>query len=103
MFAETLGRTDLYDFEANKDVYFSCGMTEIVHNGSLMVDDLEDQSHMRRGDLCTYKKFGTDVAVNCGNFMYLAPMNKIDQFVDSKHHLALLRIFMSEMQNLHIG
>jgi geranylgeranyl pyrophosphate synthase len=42
MFAECFGRTNLSDFEANKDVYFACGITEIVHNGSLIVDDLED-------------------------------------------------------------
>lgn len=74
MFAEQFGRK-LDDYEANKDIYFSCGLTEIIHNGSLMVDDLEDGSHMRRGDLCTYKKFGTDIAVNAGNFMYLSPMS----------------------------
>jgi len=38
--ARCLGRDNLEDFEANKDVYFSCGLTEIVHNGSLMVDDI---------------------------------------------------------------
>ena len=52
---------------------------------------------MRRGDLCTHKKFGVDVAVNAGNFMYIAPMNKIGQFVDEKHQLALHRIFLEEM------
>jgi len=40
--AKCLGRENIEDFEANKDVYFTCGMTEIVHNGSLMVDDIED-------------------------------------------------------------
>lgn len=38
--AKCLGRENLDDFEANKDIYFSCGMTEIVHNGSLIVDDI---------------------------------------------------------------
>ena len=38
--ARCLGRDNLEDFEANKDIYFSCGLTEIVHNGSLMVDDI---------------------------------------------------------------
>lgn len=80
MFAECLGR-DLANYEENKDIYFACGLTEIVHNGSLMIDDIEDGSHMRRGDLCSHKKFGVDVAVNAGNFMYLAPMNKINNFV----------------------
>jgi len=84
MFAEQFGRK-IEDIEANKDVYFAAGLSEIIHNGSLMIDDLEDGSQMRRGDLCTYKKFGTDVAVNAGNLMYIAPMCKLDQFVEEKH------------------
>ena len=42
--AKCLGRTNLEDFEANKDIYFSCGMTEFVHNGSLIIDDIQDSS-----------------------------------------------------------
>jgi len=38
--AKCMGRENLEDFEANKDVYFACGLTEIIHNGSLMVDDI---------------------------------------------------------------
>jgi geranylgeranyl pyrophosphate synthase len=68
-------------------------VTEIVHNGSLMIDDIEDGSNMRRGDLCTHKKFGIDVAVNAGNFMMVSPMNKASQFVPERHELALHRIF----------
>jgi geranylgeranyl pyrophosphate synthase len=26
------------------DIYYTCGLTEIVHNGSLMADDIEDKS-----------------------------------------------------------
>lgn len=80
MFAECFGR-DISKYEENKDIYFASGLTEIVHNGSLMIDDIEDGSHMRRGDLCSHKKFGVDVAVNAGNFMYIAPMNRIGHFV----------------------
>lgn len=102
MFAEAFGR-DLKDFEANKDVYFACGLTEIVHNGSLMIDDIEDGSHKRRGDLCTHKKFGVDVAVNAGNFMMVSPMNMAHHFVPERHELALHRIFSEELQCLHVG
>ena len=102
MFAECFGR-DISKYEENKDIYFASGLTEIVHNGSLMIDDIEDGSHMRRGDLCSHKKFGVDVAVNAGNFMYIAPMNRIGHFVQEKHQLALHRIFLEEMQCLHIG
>lgn len=92
MFAEAFGR-DLTDFEANKDIYFACGLTEIVHNGSLMIDDIEDGSQKRRGDLCTHHKYGLDVAVNAGNFMMVSPMNKASLYVPEKHELALHRIF----------
>lgn len=102
MFAEAFGRS-LEDFETNKDVYFACGLTEIVHNGSLIIDDIEDGSKMRRGDLCTHKKFGVDVAVNAGNFMMVSPMTKVSRFVAERHELALHRIFSEELQNLHLG
>ena len=102
--ARCLGRENLEDFEANKDIYFSCGMTEIVHNGSLMIDDIEDGSSKRRGQDCTYKTFGTDVAINAGNFMYFAPMLKINDYVeDPQKALALHRVFSEEMAAIHFG
>jgi len=75
IFAEIFGRNNLEDFQANKDIYYACGMTEIVHNGSLIADDIEDQSFKRRGDLCIHRKFGIDYAINAGNFMYFVPLN----------------------------
>lgn len=44
--------------------------TEVIHNGTLMVDDIEDGSTTRRGKPCTHIKYGVDVAVNAGNAMY---------------------------------
>ena len=97
MLAECFGR-DLDDLQANKDIFFTCGITELIHNGSLIVDDIEDQSEKRRGDLCTYKKFGTDIAVNAGNFLYFAPMAKLDSFVsDERVQLAMHKIYIEEM------
>lgn len=49
-------------------------LPELVHNGALMVDDVEDQSTLRRGEPSTYKKFGTDTAINAGNSLYFLPM-----------------------------
>ena len=65
MFAEALGRK-LDNIEENRDIYYTCGLTEIVHNASLVIDDIEDGSKMRRGDLCVHLKHGLDVAVNAG-------------------------------------
>ena len=76
------------------DVYFTCGLTEIVHNGSLMADDVEDASLMRRGAPCTHIKYGVDYAVNAGTFMYFAPLMRMSKFIkDQNKELSLLRIF----------
>ncbi len=47
-------------------------LVELLHNGSMMVDDIEDDSELRRGKPCTHKIFGEDIAINAGNFMYFA-------------------------------
>lgn len=84
MDVEAMVEKALENLESNKSelsVLYASGMIEIIHNGSLMVDDLEDKSLKRRGDLCTYLKFGEDVAVNSGTLMYFAPMIKLNNFV----------------------
>lgn len=60
---------------------YACGLTEIVHNGSLMCDDLEDKSLMRRGQPCTYLKYGEDYAINTGTLMYFAPLSGLETFI----------------------
>jgi len=74
MFARIYGREILQEFEKNKDVFFICGLTEIIHNATLIIDDLQDSSLARRGLPCTYLKYGIDYATNCGNFLYFMPL-----------------------------
>jgi len=79
---------------------------EVVHNGTLMVDDLEDSSEERRGKPCSYKIFGVDIAVNAGNTMYYLPlialMNNKDKF-DEKMLSEAYEMYIKEMINLSIG
>jgi len=69
---------------------------EVVHNGTLMIDDVEDSSDLRRDKKCTYKIFGLDIAVNAGNAMYYLPLlplimnrKKISQAMDIAWHKGL--------------
>ena len=57
-------------------------MVELIHNGTLMQDDVEDDSQARRGQPCTHHKFGVDTAVNTGTIMYFWPMVKIMKIYD---------------------
>ncbi|MEW6294953.1 MAG: polyprenyl synthetase family protein [Candidatus Diapherotrites archaeon] len=49
-------------------------LPEFAHNGSIMVDDIEDDSELRRGKPCTHKIFGIDIAINAGNTLYFLPL-----------------------------
>lgn len=40
---------DLQDIEKNAGLYHLLGLAEIIHNASLILDDIEDKSLMRRG------------------------------------------------------
>ena len=79
---------------------------EVVHNGTIMIDDIEDASEMRRGKPCTYRIYGIDVAINAGNAMYYLP---IITLVKNKAKLSteklskLYEIYVQEMIKLSFG
>ncbi|MFH0713740.1 MAG: polyprenyl synthetase family protein [Candidatus Micrarchaeota archaeon] len=79
---------------------------EVVHNGTLMIDDIEDDSALRRGQPCTHKKYGVDVAINAGNAMYYLPLlalikNK-GKFPDAML-LKAYEVYSQEMINISYG
>jgi geranylgeranyl pyrophosphate synthase len=79
-------------------------MVEIAHNGSLIVDDIEDGALQRRGERAEHIKFGMDLALNAGNLMYFLPARIIDtaSFTDSQR-LLLHRFYVEDMVRLHFG
>jgi geranylgeranyl pyrophosphate synthase len=79
---------------------------EVIHNGTLIIDDIEDSSDLRRGKPCTYKLYGVDVAINAGNTMYYLPllplMTKRSRF--SPETLRdIYEVYVQEMINLSMG
>lgn len=50
-----------------------CATGELPHTGSLIVDDIEDQARLRRGDQAIHQRYGTDVAINAGSTLYFLP------------------------------
>lgn len=78
---------------------------EVVHNGTLMVDDIEDSAELRRGKPCTHKTFGEDIAINAGNAMYYLPLNALAEHkeIDNAILACAYRIYAEEMINLSIG
>jgi geranylgeranyl pyrophosphate synthase len=79
---------------------------EVVHNGTLMIDDIEDTSEYRRGKPCTYKIYGLDVAINAGNAMYylpLLPLMENREKIGAEKLAKIYEIYVQEMISLSLG
>ena len=79
---------------------------EVIHNGTLMVDDVEDQSTLRRGRPCTYLLYGLDIAINAGNAMYYLPLLTLLRHRDEippTQAVRLYEIYVRAMINLSLG
>ena len=99
LFNEALGG----DAEKVKDF---TATIELLHNGSIMVDDIEDSSELRRGKPCTHKLFGEDIAINAGNFMYFLaflPLAKNRERFEKEVLLRAWEATMEEMARIHYG
>ena len=79
---------------------------EVVHNGLLLIDDIEDSSELRRGKPCTYKLFGLDIAINVGNEMFYLPLLTLiknrDKLPPEKAN-KIYEIYAQEMINVGLG
>ncbi|MDI6721105.1 MAG: polyprenyl synthetase family protein [Candidatus Aenigmarchaeota archaeon] len=79
---------------------------EATHDGTLIIDDIEDSSELRRGKPCIHKIFGNDIAINAGNAMYYLPLlvlikNEIK--LPKEKLLRLYEIYAQEMINISLG
>jgi len=79
-------------------------VVELAHNGSLIVDDIEDGSDLRRGGPAIHLMFGVDAAVNDGNLLYFLPLSLIDEFpAPPELRLRLYQSYTAAMRRLHLG
>ena len=79
---------------------------ELAHNGSLIVDDVEDSSLMRRGKPALHVLFGQDLAINAGNTLYFLPLYPLFRNasgLDTKTKLKAYDVFCEEMLKLSFG
>ncbi len=77
---------------------------EVIHNGTLAVDDVEDESEFRRGKPCIHRIYGVDIAINMGNTMYYYPLLVLDKMnIPQEKKLAILEEYIRMMLKLSFG
>ncbi len=79
-------------------------LVEFSHNGSLIVDDIEDNADLRRGKPAIHIIHGIDMSINSANFLYFLAFNAIDNS-DFENNLKFIfyRYYAKAMKRLHIG
>ena len=75
------------------------GIISMLHNASLLVDDIEDGSMLRRGKPVAHAIFGTPQTLNAANYVYFLAL-------EACHGLGsadATAVFVEELLNLHRG
>ena len=78
---------------------------EVLHTGTLIHDDIEDKSIKRRNADCVHIKYGLDIALNLGDFMFYFPMKALidSDKLSTEQKLKITREYINDMLKLGIG
>lgn len=83
---------------------FLLGLAEVIHVGSLIVDDVEDSSPTRRGGPAAHVAHGVPIAINAGTFCYFAWQAWFARLeLPTAARLQIYEIYFEHMRVAHLG
>ncbi|XP_008138664.3 geranylgeranyl pyrophosphate synthase [Eptesicus fuscus] len=74
-------------------------VTEMLHNVSLLIDDIEDNSKLRRGFPVAHSIYGIPSVINSAKYVYFLGLEK----VLALDHLNAVKLFTHQLLELHQG
>jgi geranylgeranyl pyrophosphate synthase len=79
-------------------------IVELLHAGSLIIDDIEDGSLQRRGRAALHRLIGLPAALNLGNWLYFWPFDLLNQMdLPASVELAATRVCLDAVRVCHEG
>lgn len=79
-------------------------IVELLHAGSLIVDDIEDGSSERRGDQALHVRHGVPLALNTGNWLYFVALDLIGRLpLPAEVRFAIYRAASTTLLRCHQG
>lgn len=72
----------------------------MLHTASLLIDDVEDNSLLRRGLPVAHSLFGVPQTINSANYIYFCALQELQKLPNSA---AAIAVFAEELLNLHRG
>lgn len=98
--------TVLEIFGKDPSEYFDFAvLIELIHNGTLVLDDIEDDASLRRGKSTVHIKYGLDTATNVGAALHFLPLRIIldRDKLNSNLRLRLWEVYAEELINVSFG
>ena len=89
--------------DSRKYVHLIC-LPELMHSGSLIIDDIQDRSEMRRGKKCVHHIYGEPLSINAGCACYFLGqemLNQVECTDDVK--LRMYQIWIEALRGGHAG
>ncbi|KAJ3215035.1 Geranylgeranyl pyrophosphate synthase [Dinochytrium kinnereticum] len=76
-----------------------CDVVEMLHTASLLIDDVQDDSALRRGIPVAHKIYGVASVINSANYVYFVALQRAMALNDTH----IVEIFTEELLQLHRG
>lgn len=77
---------------------------ELIHNGTLIADDVEDSSLTRRGKPAIHVAYGVDIAVNSASLLFYLPLVIVKQSnLPEAVKVRIYELVNDELLKLHFG
>jgi len=98
-----IGSANLSEEEKRRCLIAS-SVIEKIHAGSLVVDDIQDESLVRRNAPTLHLKYGVPRALNTGNWLYFSPLTSLkDLCLSPENELQLHRDCLETLSTAHCG
>ena len=86
------------------DVYTLTPLIEGIHTASLIHDDIEDNSELRRGKPAAHVAYGLDSALNSGSWLYFRALQSLEDYhAPAGIKLDLYAAALTHIRSLHEG
>jgi geranylgeranyl diphosphate synthase type I len=80
-----------------------CQIAELLHTGSLIIDDIQDEANERRGGPAVHVVHGTPTALNAADAAYFRALNALRPMLPDGLRLRALDMLSEELFAAHLG
>lgn len=75
------------------------GIIKMLHDVSLIIDDIQDESPLRRGRPATHAVYGLAQSLNSSTYLFVQSLAKVHAHFDARTHAAFTEILL----RMHVG